>query len=208
MLDTRARTTRTALGGLTLGLAIVLAACGADESTSDPGAQVSTTEHNNADVTFASNMIQHHAQALTMVDLTAGRPLDTEVQQLAEDIRAAQTPEIEEMTDWLHQLGRGDPRDHARPHQRPRRRGEHGRRRPGPRHARHGQPGRLEELQDASDGEFQDMWLAMMVDHHRGAVEMATTEQEEGQYAPAADLAGRIIDSQTKEIETMNGLLS
>ena len=66
----------------------------------------------------------------------------------------------------------------------------------------------LEELENASDGEFQDMWLEMMVEHHTGAVEMATTEQEDGQYAPAIDLAGQIIDSQTKEIETMNGLLS
>jgi len=37
---------------------------------------------------------------------------------------------------------------------------------------------------------------------------MATIEQEDGQYASAVDLAGQIIDSQTKEIETMNGLLS
>ena len=66
----------------------------------------------------------------------------------------------------------------------------------------------MEELENASDAEFQEMWLEMMVEHHTGAVEMATIEQEDGRYAPAVDLAGRIIDSQTQEIETMNGLLS
>ena len=48
----------------------------------------------------------------------------------------------------------------------------------------------------------------MMVEHHTGAVQMATTEREDGQYASAVDLASQIIDSQTKEIETMQGLLS
>jgi uncharacterized protein (DUF305 family) len=208
MLNTHARTTRTALGGLTLGLALVLGACGADDSASSSGDKVSTTEHNDADVNFATDMIQHHAQALTMVDLTAGRTLDPEVQQLAENIRAAQTPEIEEMTDWLTSWGEDIPettRDHTNAH------GDMG--------SMDGDdmgeemPGimsqdDLEELEDASDAEFQDMWLEMMVEHHTGAVQMASTEREDGQYASAVDLAGQIIDSQTKEIDTMNELLS
>jgi len=44
-------------------------------------------------------MIQHHAQALSMVDLTMDRRLDPEVQALADDIRAAQAPEIERMSE-------------------------------------------------------------------------------------------------------------
>ena len=65
----------------------------------------------------------------------------------------------------------------------------------------------MDALENASDAEFQDMWLEMMVEHHEGAVEMAETEQEDGQYTPAVDLAGQIIDAQTQEIETMQGLL-
>lgn len=62
------RTTR-ALMALTLALTVLLTACGNDdtETTNEP---LSSTEHNDADVAFASEMIQHHAQALTMVDLT------------------------------------------------------------------------------------------------------------------------------------------
>ena len=208
MLNTRARTTRAALGVLTLGLALVLGACGADDSASDDAAEASTTEHNDADVGFATDMIQHHAQALTMVDLTAGRTLDPEVQQLAEDIRAAQTPEIEEMTDWLTSWSEDVPetiRDHTNAH------GDMGN--TDGDDMGQDMPGMmsqddLEDLKNASDADFQDMWLEMMVEHHTGAVQMATTEQERGQYASAIDLSGRIIESQTKEIETMNGLLS
>ena len=90
------------LGSLTLGLALTLTACGNDDDTSsDTSAQLSATDHNDADVAFATDMIQHHAQALSMVDLTVDRTLDPEVQQLAEDIREAQGPEIETMSDWL-----------------------------------------------------------------------------------------------------------
>ena len=48
-------------------------------------------------------------------------------------------------------------------------------------------------LEDASDAEFQTMWLEMMVEHHEGAVEMAKTEQGDGQYKDAVDLAGDIV---------------
>jgi uncharacterized protein (DUF305 family) len=37
---------------------------------------------------------------------------------------------------------------------------------------------------------------------------MAETEQSDGQYKPAVDLAGDIVASQTAEIETIESLLS
>ncbi len=204
------RTTR-ALAALTLGLALTVtaAACGSDNN-SDASSQVSTTGHNDADVAFATDMIQHHAQALSMVDLTVGRPLDPEVTKLAEAIREAQAPEIETMVDWLTEWDEKIPatmRDHT--------------------NAGHdmndmdmgdsmggtddGMPGMMSAddmtaLQDAPDAAFQNMWLEMMVKHHEGAVEMAKAEQTDGQYKPAVDLAEGIISSQTEEIDTMSAL--
>jgi uncharacterized protein (DUF305 family) len=195
---------------LTLALGAGLTACSDDAGSSGSATEVSTTEHNDADVTFASDMITHHAQALSMVDLTLDRPLDPEVQALAEDIRAAQGPEIETMADWLTKWGEEVPetmRDHA--------------------NAGHDMddmsdnmddmghddmPGMMsaddmDALENASDSEFQDMWLEMMVEHHEGAVEMAETETEDGQFKDAVDLAGQIIDAQKQEIDTMQGLL-
>nr|WP_308212223.1 DUF305 domain-containing protein [Nocardioides astragali] len=38
-------------------------------------------------------------------------------------------------------------------------------------------------------------------------VEMAQDQQEKGQYKPAVDLAGNVVDTQTAEIEKMKSLL-
>ena len=204
------RTTR-ALGALTLilTLGLALSACGNDEG-SDTTTQVSSTEHNDADVAFATDMMQHHAQALVMVDMTMNRDLDPEVQQLAEDIRVAQGPEIETFTDWLTEWDEEVPetmRDH----------GNAGHDMSDMADAMEGMdtdmPGMMSAedmtaLNDASDADFQTMWLEMMIEHHQGAVEMAENQTEDGQYKPAIDLAEDIASSQTTEIETMEGLLS
>lgn len=203
------RTTR-ALSALTLtaALALTAGACGNDDTSTDTSSEVSTTEHNDADVEFASNMLQHHAQALSMVDLTIDRPLDPEVQQLAEQIREAQAPEIETFTDWLTDWDEEVPetmRDHVN--------SGHDMDDMGGSMDEENMPGMMTSedmgaLEDASDDEFQTMWLEMMIEHHEGAVEMAKTEQSDGQYKPAVDLAGDIVESQSAEVETMRGLLS
>ena len=218
MRTTRTRTTR-ALSALTLTAALTFtAACGNDDagSAATSSSEISTTEHNDADVEFASNMLQHHAQALSMVDLTQGRTLDSEVQQLAEQIRDAQAPEIETFTDWLTEWDEEVPetmRDHANAgHDMD----EMDESTDGMDHdgMDHGDmPGMMtaddmSALEDASDEEFQTMWLEMMVEHHEGAVEMAKTQQSDGQFKAAVDLAGDIVESQTAEIETMEALLS
>jgi uncharacterized protein (DUF305 family) len=199
-----------ALGSLALGLALAvgLTACGDDGG--DSSAKVSATEHNDADVAFAGDMIQHHAQALSMVDLTMDRPLNPEVEALAEDIRAAQAPEIETLAGWLTDWDEQIPetiRDHV--------------------NAGHGagdlsdsmedvdhgdMPGMMsaddiDALENAADTEFQEMWLEMMIEHHEGAIEMAKAEQEDGRYKAAVALAGDIVDSQSQEVSTMQGLL-
>lgn len=201
------RTTR-ALSALTLttALALTAAACGDDASTAT-SPKVSTTEHNDADVEFASNMLQHHAQALAMVDLTIDRPLDPEVQQLAEQIRDAQAPEIETFTDWLTDWDEEVPatvRDHSNAGHDMDEMGEMG---------DDNMPGMMTSddmgaLEEASDADFQSMWLEMMVEHHEGAIEMAKAEQDDGQYKAAVELAGSIVTSQTAEVETMKQLLS
>lgn len=203
------RTTR-ALSALTLtaALALTAAACGNDDASTGTASEVSTTEHNDADVEFASNMLQHHAQALAMVDLTIDRPLDPEVLQLAEQIRDAQAPEIETFTDWLSDWDEEVPetvRDHSN--------AGHDMDDMGDSMNDENMPGMMTSddmgaLEDASDAEFQTMWLKMMMEHHEGAVEMAKAEQGDGQFKPAIDVAGNIVESQTGEIETMKGLIS
>ncbi|KQW47307.1 hypothetical protein ASC77_12585 [Nocardioides sp. Root1257] len=212
----RSRTVRrvAAAVALTTALGVTLAACGDDSDGGSPSSTQTASNgdvFNDADVSFASDMIQHHAQALSMVDLTQGRTLDPEVQQLADDIQAAQGPEIETMADWLTAWGEDVPatmRDHSNAghdmggDMSEQMEGMESSDMPGMMSA-----DEMNELQDASDAEFQDMWLEMMVRHHKGAVEMAQTEQEDGTFADAVELAKAIETAQNKEIAQMEGLL-
>lgn len=195
--------TTTTLAALTLGLSLALTACGGD----DTGPGSASSDHNDADVAFASDMIQHHAQALTMVDLTVDRDLDPAFQQLAEGIRDAQGPEIETMSNWLEQWGEEVPatvRDHsnAEGHDMGDMADDTGMDMPGMMSDED-----LEELADAEDADFEDLWLEMMIEHHEGAVSMAETEQEDGAYEPAVSLAEQIVATQTEEIATMQEML-
>lgn len=182
-----------------LGAMLVLAGCGGDDgtSTTPPGAS-----YNEADVTFATDMIQHHAQALLMVDLTLGRDLDPAVAAIAEGIRSAQVPEIETMVDLLQEWGQPVPetgRGHA---------SAHGAEAdvdpdlPGMMSAEE-----MQALEDADSEVFERMWLEAMIEHHQGAVTMAATETESGKAAGAIELAASVMTSQNAEIEQMRNLL-
>jgi uncharacterized protein (DUF305 family) len=178
----------------------LVAGCG----NGDDSAPLSSTKHNKADVSFATEMIQHHAQALAMVELTVGRPMSSEFQTLASRIREAQAPEIERMTDWLEEWDEEVPQtmnDHMNhdmgtmP--------EDSADMPGMMSA-----DELKELEEASDTEFQKMWLEMMIRHHEGAIAMARTQKKDGRYEPAVELAESVISSQDAEIEEMKGLIA
>ena len=54
---------------------------------------------------------------------------------------------------------------------------------------------------------FETMWMRMMIEHHEGAIEMARTEQDDGVFPAAIDLAESIETSQTAEIELMEELI-
>ena len=195
-------------------LAPSLAACGGSEGSShgshssDPGATRTASNgdvYNEADVEFATKMIPHHAQAIEMVTLTVGRDLDPEVQAVADRIRSAQAPEVEQMTDWLTAWGEEVPAtslDHANAH--------------GDGHEglddAHDMPGmmtadEMAELEAADDAEFEDLFLELMVAHHEGAIEMAQAEQENGEFADAVGLAEEIESSQEAEIEELKALM-
>lgn len=198
-----------AAGVLTFGLA----ACG-DDSGHSGGHQKQTASNgdvfNEADVEFATGMIPHHAQALSMVDLTVGRDLSPAFQKLADGILAAQGPEIEQMTGWLTDWDKPIPetmRDHV--------------------NADHDMddmdheddsdmdsdmPGmmtaeQMADLKEAQGAEFEDMWLEMMIEHHEGAIEMAGHEAKDGTFGPAVDLAESIVTSQRAEIDHMKEML-
>ena len=199
-----------ATAALVATAALTFTACGDDAPTAPSGSSSSSLPSgvNDADVTFATEMIQHHAGALSMVDMTAGRNLDPEVQALAEDIRMAQTPEIETMSDWLQEWDQPVPetvRDHANAH------GDHSDGDSGD-DTGSGMPGMMSaeemaELENTSDAEFEDAWLRAMIEHHQGAIEMANSEQADGENTDAIALAEKIAADQEAEIKKMEQML-
>lgn len=199
-----------AAGALMVGLA----ACGDDNGNTDPQAKQTASNgdvFNAADVHFTTSMIQHHAQALSMVDLTRGRrDLGPEVTRLADTILAARAPEIEEMVDWLTDWDKPVP-ETIRDHTNADNDGMSGH------HMDDGtgseMPGMMSdeemaELEAAQGEEFETMWLQMMIEHHEGAIDMAREEQEVGAFEPSVNLAKSIEASQQAEIDDMKTLLS
>ncbi|GAB2637217.1 DUF305 domain-containing protein [Kribbella swartbergensis] len=152
-------------------------------------------EFNDADVTFASQMIPHHQQAVQMASMAGYQATTPEVKQLATAIKAAQDPEIKLMSGWLTAWGKPVPS--------PQHGGHHG---------ADEMPGmmtedELSELGRAKGSMFDRMWLQMMIKHHQGAVTMAKTEQTAGKDPAAVALAKKIEADQNREIATMKRLL-
>lgn len=194
-----------ALATSALAIAIALAGCtsGMGDMEGMPGmgdpaptATASTTAvFNNADETFAMNMIAHHQQAIAMAELVLDKEgVDERVINLALDIKAAQGPEIETMNQWLEDWGLGTAGS-------------------GMEGMDHSGDGMMSDddmaaLESASAAEAGALFLQQMTVHHQGAIDMAQQEVDNGENPDALALAAKIIDDQTAEIATMQSILA
>ena len=112
--------TRTLLTGAAALAALVIAAgCSNNSGGQQPSGQTTTAAsptaqattpageaHNQADVMFAQHMIPHHQQAIEMSDMLLSKQgIDPRVIELANQIKAAQGPEIEQMQGVAHPMG-------------------------------------------------------------------------------------------------------
>jgi uncharacterized protein (DUF305 family) len=213
--------TRTLVTGTAALAALVIAAgcsnnSGGEQARSQSATTASTTAapsgeaHNQADVMFAQHMIPHHQQAVEMSDVVlAKQDIDPRVTELANQIKAAQGPEIEKMQGWLSQWGSpqmpsGMPGHGDMPMP------------SGDMPGMSGMPGvtgmmspqDMTALQNAKGVEASKLFLSQMITHHEGAITMAQNEIKDGQYPAAVELARSIVTSQQKEIETMKGILT
>ena len=146
---------------------------------------------NSADVSYVRMMIEHHAQALVMTELTPRRAQSKDVKRIAERIAAGQKPEIEAMKGWLKSYGK------------PLKAGRH-------EHAT--MPGMATEAQlkklRAADGKaFDRLFLALMTTHHQGAITMAADVKGQGNNIRVEEMADEVIAQQTSEITRMRNML-
>lgn len=188
------------------GLLVLLALAGCTSPEPAPGPAASPTLPATAtaspaeavdqdDVMFAQMMIPHHEQAVEMSDIILGKPnVSDDVRRLAEDIRAAQQPEIETMQGWLSEwgapamAGHGDGEGHG---------------------SMDGMltEEQMNELREADTARAEELFLRGMIEHHDGAVTMAENVKKNGTDPRVQRLADEIIQTQQVEIDTMEQLL-
>ena len=122
---------------------------------------------------------------------------DPEVKTLAEQIQAAQQPEIDQLTGFLSAWGAevspSNSMDGMGHGSTPSTSGMGGM----------VSPAQMEQLRNATGTQFDEMFLTMMIEHHRSAVSAAQQEIEQGSNPDAKQLAEKIVADQTAEISRM-----
>lgn len=187
---------------------------GSDESATT-GMQMPSAPsgpHNDADVAFAQMMTVHHQGAIAMADLAPTRAASPKVKELAAKIKAAQTPEITEMDRWLAAWApetdmNGKPKKSSTDSQAMS--GMSGMAATGTAHAMPGMmsDAQMNQMTAATGTAFDRLFLQLMIVHHQGALDMATTEKASGVNPGARALADTITTGQSAEIATMQDLL-
>jgi uncharacterized protein (DUF305 family) len=191
---------------------VVMAGC-ASPSEERAGISADGTDFDNADVTFATAMVPHHAQAIMMARMVPAHGASAHVRELAQQIIAEQIPEIVQMQDLLSEWGRpAAPTASMSPS--------------GGTAAMGGMAGmdgtdaalalaqgmmtdqQMQALTASSGPTFDQLFLQLMITHHDGAVAMAKTELSDGEDTDAQVLAQNISDGQLAQITLMQQLLA
>ncbi len=169
-------------------LGILLAGCSSEQSVDSAEMPAdSQTSAAMADIAFAQMMIPHHQQAIVMSEYALTNTDSPQVLELAEEILAAQGPEIEQMTAILDRFksNLGD-------------------------HAGMGMGMlavyELAQLQSARGPEFDQLFFTAMIAHHKGAIDMAQEILASGSDPEVRTLAEQIVVAQQADIDMMQKL--
>ena len=145
----------------------------------------SNSKYTSDDIAFAEMMIPHHEQAIEMSEIALLNTTNPDVLKLAQEIKDAQSPEIELMMSWTGVKTST--------------------------HAGHMMDGmlsqsELSDLRKEKDKEFDRLFLEGMIKHHEGAIEMAQ-DVAASKNKDVADLSAAIISAQELEIAKIKELL-
>lgn len=155
------------------------------------------------DVRFMQGMIAHHAQALKMTSLVPTRTARDDMRLLARRIEVSQQDEIALMRHWLGSRREGVPSlDALHEHHDP---AGHYARMPGMLTREE-----LAQLAKATGGEFDRLFLQLMMRHHEGALTMVAdlfATNGAGQEPEAFRFASDVDADQRAEIKRMQAVL-
>jgi uncharacterized protein (DUF305 family) len=194
------RRVAAALAALTVALFVSSCSSPASDSHTDhphsdePVITGQPAGYNADDVAFATNMIPHHQQAVELSAMVPDRSTNAELVALAQQISAAQQPEINVMKVFLVQWNENPDTSSG--------------------HTGHGNTmqgmvdaATMTKLESLNGQEFDELWLESMIGHHQGAIEMAKAEIANGDNVDAKALAKNIVTTQEAEIGQMKQML-
>jgi uncharacterized protein (DUF305 family) len=186
------------IGALLISIVIVASAgMGNSGSEKDDMGMMGGHGHNSnsqmvgSDAMFLQMMIPHHEQAVVMSDLALSISKDADVLKLAKQIKDAQAPEIIKMQGWLTDAGLSEDPGHSM--------GD-------------GMGGMLSDselsaLKVSTGKAFDKLFLAGMIAHHEGAIQMVMMI-ENSPNSEIKNLGQAIVKSQSTEINLMKELLN
>jgi len=151
--------------------------------------------YTEADVRFMQGMIAHHAQAIYMSRLAAGRQANPRLLKFANKIDQSQVAEIRLMQEWLHANKQFAPDTSSW-------------------RTMHMSgmltEAQMAELTSAKGPDFDRLFLNLMIQHHTGALQMVSdlfATPLAGQDVDVSVFANDVKVVQTAEIDTMRQML-
>ncbi|WP_435821267.1 DUF305 domain-containing protein [Micromonospora parva] len=138
------------------------------------------------DVVFLSTMVGHSERTLQIVRLARDRVRDDALRTLAAAIEATEADELTTMRGWLATAGPGAS---AAAHH----------------HDGHGDDAALDRLRTAPDADVDRVLREVLADHQRSAADLARSHVDVGRDDRVRDLARRVEQSRTAEIELLRG---
>ena len=142
-----------------------------------------------SDERFIDAMVPHHQGAIAMAEVALENAEHPELLQLAENVISTQQAEIEELRSIKEQeFGTSEVPMQMAPEEME-------------------MMGMEDPAELANQQPFDEAFINAMIPHHESAIEMAQVALAESDNPTIRDLAGRIVDDQTREIEQMRGWL-
>lgn len=165
----------------------------------------------SVDAGFARDMQVHHAQAVELATLVRDRTDDEDVRRLALDILLTQQQQQGQMFGWLASWGL--PQASTAPAMAWAEHGHDTGGTAGAGAAPDAMPGLVSDAQlavlEASTGvEAERVFLALMIPHHEGGVEMAELAVDRAARPEVRTLASSIVTSQRAEIAVLEEMLA
>ena len=139
------------------------------------------------DLQFIDKMIPHHEGALMSSEHMISNSKHPELRELYENIQKSQSEQIEQMKEWRKEWYPDA--------------------RPTPEMMSYGDTGSMMGNGMMGGNALDVMFLKMMIPHHQMAVDMSDEALSKAEHPELKDLAQKIRDEQSSEIELMQGYL-